>query len=300
MVMNTESIIFSLSTNHELAKAISEKTNIPLGKCEIEHFSDGELIVRCLSDVRNKKVYIIQSTSSPATEKIFEILVFADALKNKEAGEIVLVLPYYGYSRQDRVAQDGEPITAKLVAGLYQVAGVDRVISVDLHTFQIQGFFSCPVQNIETTSIFSQYFNKKFALLGLDYANLAVVTPDHGSALRARDLGSMFDGASLVFIDKRRPAPNKSEVTSVVGDVKGKTCLVVDDIIDTGGTINNAVNALFEKGAKEVYVCATHAIFSRSDLDPRIKEVVVTDTVDKKLEGLTVLSVAELISKVID
>ena len=298
--MNSDSIIFSLSTNHKLAKAISEKTGIQLGECEIEHFSDGEIICRCLSDVRQKKVYIIQSTSSPATERIFEILVFADALRNRDAGEICLILPYYGYSRQDRVAQEGEPITAKLVAGLYQVAGVDRVISVDLHTFQIQGFFSCPVMNIETTSVFADYFVKKFKDMNLNFEDLVVVTPDHGSALRARDLGSMFDGASLVFIDKRRPAPNKSEVTAVVGEVKGKTCLIVDDIIDTGGTINNAVKALFDKGAKEVYVCATHAIFSRNELDPRIKEVAVTDTVDKDLAGLTVLSVADLIAKAIN
>lgn len=297
--MERNEIIFSLSTNKKLAEAISKKTGIELGKCEIEHFADGEILCRCLSDVQNKRVFIIQSTSRPATERIFEILVFADALRNMDCGEIILILPYYGYSRQDRVAREGEPITAKLVAGLYQVAGIDRVISVDLHTFQIQGFFSCPVQNIETTGLFADYFTKKFQKDGVDFSNLVVVTPDHGSALRARDLGSMFDGASLVFIDKRRPAPNKSEVTAVIGDVKDKTCLVVDDIIDTGGTINNAVDALFKKGAKDVYVCATHAIFSNKELDPRIKEIVVTDTVDHDLPKVKVLSVCDLISKVI-
>ena len=297
--MERNEIIFSLSTNKKLAASISKKTGIELGKCEIEHFADGEILCRCLSNVQGKKVYIIQSTSRPATERIFEILVFADALRNMDCGEITLILPYYGYSRQDRVAREGEPITAKLVAGLYQVAGIDRVISVDLHTFQIQGFFSCPVQNIETTELFADYFVKKFKKEGLNFEDLVVVTPDHGSALRARDLGSMFDGASLVFVDKRRPAPNKSEVTAVVGDVKDKTCLVVDDIIDTGGTINNAVEALFKKGAKEVYVCATHAIFSNEKLDPRIKEIVVTDTVDHEIPGVKILSVADLISRVL-
>lgn len=292
-----DSIIFSLTANEKLAKKISDLTKIPLGEVEIDHFADGEILTRCLSNVSGKRVFIIQSTSRPATERIFEILIFADALKNKEAAEIVLVMPYYGYSRQDRVARDGEPITAKLVAALYQSAGIDRVITLDLHTFQIQGFFSCPVMNLETTGLFADYFTELFKKEGLDLSDLVVVTPDHGSALRARDLGSMFDGASLAFIDKRRPAPNKSEVTAVIGDVKNKTCLVVDDIIDTGGTINNAVDALFERGAKDIYVCATHAIFSSLGLDKRIKKIVTTDSVEKELDGIEVLSVAPLLAK---
>ncbi len=297
--MKQDSIVFALSANKNLAKKVSDIVDIPLGECEIEHFADGELMVRCLSNVKDKKVYIIQSTNSPATERIFEILVFADALRNKEAAEIILVLPYYGYSRQDRVARVGEPITAKLVAGLYQSAGIDRVISIDLHTYQIQGFFSCPVINIETTVLFANYFREKFKEDHVSHKDLVVVTPDHGSSLRARDLGSMFDNCSIAFIDKRRPAPNKSEVTSVVGDVKGKTCLIVDDIIDTCGTLNNAVDALFARGAKDVYACATHAIFSSCNFDSRIKDIVVTDTVEKQVKGVHVLSVANLIANAI-
>lgn len=298
--MKKESLIFALTANKKLAKDISDLTNIPLGEVEIDHFADGEILVRCLSDVAHKRIYIVQSTSKPATQRIFEILIFVDALRNKDADEIVLVMPYYGYSRQDRVARDGEPITAKLVASLYQTAGIDRVITLDLHTYQIQGFFSCPLQNIETTGLFADYFIKLFHEKHIDFKDLVVVTPDHGSALRARDLGSMFDGASLAFVDKRRPAPNKSEVTAVVGDVKGKYCLIVDDIIDTGGTINNAVDAIFERGAKEVYVCATHAIFSSLELDPRIKVIVTTDTVEKELNGIEVLSVAKLLADAIN
>lgn len=297
--MKEDSIVFALSANKKLAKKVSEILSIPLGECEIERFADNELMVRCLSNVKDKKVYVIQSTSSPATERIFEILVFADALRNREASEIILILPYYGYSRQDRVARVGEPITAKLVAGLYQSAGVDRVISIDLHTYQIQGFFSCPVTNIETTGLFGDYFRKKFAEDGVNHKDLVVVTPDHGSSLRARDLGSMFDNCSIAFIDKRRPAPNKSEVTAVVGDVKGKVCLIVDDIFDTCGTLNNAVQALFDKGAKEIYACATHAIFSSTNFDKRIKDIVVTDTVEKEVPGVKVLSVASLIADAI-
>ena len=298
--MKNDSIIFALTANKKLAKDISDLTNIPLGEVEIDHFADGEILVRCLSDVARKRIYIVQSTSRPATERIFEILIFVDALRNKDAAEIVLVMPYYGYSRQDRVARDGEPITAKLVAALYQTAGIDRVITLDLHTYQIQGFFSCPLQNIETTGLFADYFTEYFEERNVKFEDLVVVTPDHGSALRARDLGSMFDSASLAFVDKRRPAPNKSEVTAVVGDVKDKYCLVVDDIIDTGGTINNAVEALFIRGAKEVYVCATHAIFSSLNLDPRIKLVVTTDTVEKELNNnIKVLSVANLLADAI-
>ena len=299
MDMKNDSIIFALSANKRLAKSISEKTGIPLGECEIERFADHELIVRCLSDVAQKRVFIVQSTSYPATERIFEVLVFADALRNKDAGEIILIIPYFGYSRQDRVARDGEPITAKLVAGLYQTAGINRIISIDLHTHQIQGFFSCPVLNIETATLFGSYFEKLFKSQGIKDSDVVVVTPDHGSSLRARDLGSMFDGASIALLDKRRPAPNKSEVTAVIGDVKDKTCLIVDDIIDTGGTINNAVDALFKKGAKDVYVCATHPIFSSTSLDSRIKKVVVTDTVEKDIEGVEVISVADLIADAI-
>lgn len=297
--MKNDLIVFALSANKKLAQKVSDILSIPMGECEIERFADGEIIVRCLSNVKDKKVYIIQSTSSPATERIFEILVFADAVRNREAAEITLVLPYYGYSRQDRVARIGEPITAKLVAGLYQSAGINRVISIDLHTYQIQGFFSCPVTNIETTELFADYFHKKFLIDHVDYKDLVVVTPDHGSSLRARDLGSMFDSCSIAFIDKRRPAPNKSEVTSVVGEVKGKTCLIVDDIIDTCGTLNNAVDALFSRGAKDVYACATHAIFSNSNFDKRIKDIVVTDTVEKEIQGVHVLSVANLIANAI-
>lgn len=295
----SNSIIFYLSTNKKLATEIAKIANIPLGECELVHFSDGEIMVRNLSNVAGKTVYIIQSTVAPASESLLEIFIAIDAFKNSNAREIVTVIPYFGFSRQDRVARSGEPISAKVVAGLLQAAGTDRVISVDLHTQQIQGFFSCPVQNIDTFELFSEYFTNKFEKLGIQGKDIVVVSPDHGSALRARDLGSAFVNASIAFIDKRRPAPNKSEVTSVVGNVEGKICLIIDDIIDTCGTINNAVDAIFKKGAKEVYVCATHAIFSANEIDSRVKEVVVTDSVDKKINGVKVLSIAGLIAETI-
>lgn len=292
-------LIFSLSKNKELAQKISEQLGIEMGECEIDHFSDGELLVRNLSDVDGKTVYIVQSTSAPSTQSVFEIVIFVDALKNSGAKEVILITPYYGFSRQDRVAKEGEPITAKVVAKMFQAVGINKLIAVDLHTGQIQGFFSCPVINLETSHLFAGYFLKRFEELRIQHSDIVVVSPDHGSSFRARDLSSEFNGASLAFIDKRRPAPNKSEVISVVGDVKGKICLLIDDIIDTCGTVNHACDALFEKGAKEVFVCATHAIFSAGSLDQRIKEVVVTDTVECKILGVKVLSVAELIASAI-
>lgn len=294
-----DSLIFALSTNKELAKKISIKSGIALGESEVVRFADGEIMCRCLSNVKGKTCYIVQSTISPSTDSLFEIFIFIDSLKNAGAKDIVLITPYYGYSRQDRVAQKGEPITAKIVANLLQSCGISQLIAVDLHTQQIQGFFSIPVLNLETSDLFGEYFVKRFNELGIKHEDVVVVSPDHGSANRGRDVCSAFTNASLAVIDKRRPAPNKSEVTNVVGDTKEKVCLIIDDIIDTCGTINNAVDALFKKGAKEVYVGISHAILSSDKLDPRVKEFVVTDTVEKKIKNATVLSVADIISKAI-
>ncbi len=292
-------MIFHLSANEKLATKIASILNLPVGEVDIEKFSDGEIMCRNLSNVRGKDVYIVQSTAEPAQDNIFEILIFADSLKNSEAKSVNLIIPYFGYSRQDRVARSGEPITAKVVASMYQAVGIEKIITVDLHTQQIQGFFACPVVNIDTAELFGSYMAKYFDDLHIDHKDIVVVAPDHGSALRARDLGSMFDGASIAFVDKRRPAPNKSEVINVVGDVKNKICVIIDDIIDTCGTINNAYESLKKHGAKDVYICATHAIFSSGKLDSNIKDIIVTDTIEKELKGVKVLSVAELIAQAI-
>ena len=293
-------IVYSLSANKKLASDIARILSLPLGKVEIEHFKDGEIMCRNLSNVKGKDAIIVQSTGYPAQDNIFEILILADSLKNSEAKSITLVVPYFGYSRQDRIARSGEPITAKVVASLFQTADISRLITIDLHTQQIQGFFSCPVINIDTFELFGDYFVEFFNKHNIKQDEVVVVAPDHGSALRARDLGSMFENASIAFIDKRRPAPNTSEVINVVGDVKGKTCLIVDDIIDTCGTINNAYDALMEKGAREVFVCASHAVFSNGTLKPEIKHVVVTDSIEKNIKGVQVVSTANLIAKAIE
>lgn len=294
-----KAIIYYLSANKKLATDVAKILNLPLGKVEIEKFSDGEIMCRNLSDVQGYDTYIIQSTANPAQDNIFEILILADSLKNSGAKSITLVIPYFGYSRQDRIARSGEPITAKIVADLFQTSDISKIITVDLHTQQIQGFFSIPVINIDTFELFGEYFVEYFAKVGVKENNVCVVAPDHGSALRARDLGSMFQNATIAFIDKRRPAPNKSEVINVVGDVKEKTCLIIDDIIDTNGTINNAYEALMAHGAKEVYVCASHAVFSQGKLNKEIKDVVVTDSIEKEIEGVKFVSIAKLIADAI-
>ena len=292
-------IIYYLSANKKLATDVAKILNLPLGEVEIEHFLDGEIMCRNLSNVNGKDAYIIQSTAYPAQDNIFEILILADSLKNSGAKSISLVIPYFGYSRQDRIARSGEPITAKVVASLFQTADIQRLITIDLHTQQIQGFFSCPVINIDTFELFGEYFVEYFAKVGVKESDVVVVAPDHGSALRARDLGSMFQNATIAFIDKRRPAPNKSEVINVVGDVKDKTCLIVDDIIDTCGTINNAYDALIAHGAKDVYVCASHAVFSNGKIKDEVKKIVCTDSIEKKIPGVEFVSVAKLIAKAI-
>ncbi len=292
-------IIYYLSANKKLATDVAKILNLPLGQVEIEHFLDGEIMCRNLSNVNGKDAYIIQSTAYPAQDNIFEILILADSLKNSGAKSISLVIPYFGYSRQDRIARSGEPITAKVVASLFQTADIQKLITIDLHTQQIQGFFSCPVINIDTFELFGEYFVEYFAKVGVKESDVVVVAPDHGSALRARDLGSMFQNATIAFIDKRRPAPNKSEVINVVGDVKDKTCLIVDDIIDTCGTINNAYDALKAHGAKDVYVCASHAVFSNGKIKNEVKRIVCTDSIEKKIPGVEFVSVAKLIAKAI-
>lgn len=292
-------IIYYLSANKKLATDVAKILSLPLGEAEIEHFLDGEIMCRNLSNVNGKDAYIIQSTAYPAQDNIFEILILADSLKNSGAKSISLVIPYFGYSRQDRIARSGEPITAKVVASLFQTADITKLITVDLHTQQIQGFFSCPVINIDTFELFGEYFVEYFAKVGVKESDVVVVAPDHGSALRARDLGSMFQNATIAFIDKRRPAPNKSEVINVVGDVKNKNCLIVDDIIDTCGTINNAYDALIAHGAKDVYVCASHAVFSNGKIKDEVKKIVCTDTIEKDIPGVEFVSVAKLIAKAI-
>ncbi|SFJ35458.1 ribose-phosphate diphosphokinase [Thermoflavimicrobium dichotomicum] len=292
--------IFSCNSNPDLAKSICEHIGIPLGDAQVGKFSDGEIHIKLNESVRGSDVYVIQSTCDPVNQHLMELLVMVDALRRASARTINVVIPYYGYARQDRKARARDPITAKLVANLIQTAGADRVITMDLHATQIQGFFDIPVDHLLGVPILASYFKDK----GLE--NIVVVSPDHGGVVRARRLAERLE-APIAIIDKRRPEPNVAEVMNIVGDVAGRTAIIIDDIIDTAGTITLAANALLDHGAKEVYTCCTHPVFSGPAIErireSNIKEMVVTDTIPlpdhKKLDKIKVLSVASLMSEAI-
>ena len=294
--------IYAGSSSKVLARKIAEKIGVELGSVDLIKFADGETFAKVNQSVRGRKVFIIQSTSKPVNESIMELLIFMDSLKRASAKEIIPVIPYYGYARQDRKASPREPITSKLVANLLTVAGASRVITMDLHARQIQGFFDIPVDHMEALPILAKYFVKN-NLVGDD---IVVVSPDVGGVKRARGLAKWLH-APLAIIDKRRAKANVSEVMNIIGDVAGKKAILIDDMIDTAGTICNAAYALKEKGAKEVYACATHAIFSDPAVE-RLKaapfcKVIVTDTIElpdnKRFSNLEILSTDVMFSETI-
>jgi ribose-phosphate pyrophosphokinase len=302
--MNAHNVLlFRLTANPLLAEEVASLLGIPLSPSEISYFADGEALAKPLCSVRGKTVYIIQSTNNPAAEKLMELFIFVNGLKNAKAEKINVVMPYYGFSRQDRIVRPGEPITAKLVADLLQTAGVSHVITVDLHTPQIQGFFSCPVDSLTPIPLFASYYKKKLEKLCIETQDTCVVSPDHGSLHRAHELASALSGCAVAVIDKRRPAPNVSEVVNVTGAVKGKTCIIIDDIIDTAGTILSCSDALFENGAKDVLVGGTHGVLSHGSVEKLrkspIKDIVVTNTIEKDISGINVISIAPIIAGVI-
>lgn len=293
--------LFSLNANKSLAHKISEYTQIPLSQCEITRFADGEVTLNIEETVRGHHVFVIQPTHSPVNENIMELLIMIDALKRASAKSINVVMPYYGYSRQDRKARSRQPISAKLIADLLEVAGANRVIAMDLHAAQIQGFFDIPIDNIRAMPILVDYIKNR-----LSNENLVVVAPDHGGAVRARKLGDILH-CTIAIIDKRRPAPNVSEVMGIVGDVKGRVAIIIDDMIDTGGTVQAASFALKEAGAKQVFVACTHPVFSGNAVerieDSAIEELICTDTIelrdDQKTGKIVQLSVAPLVGQCI-
>lgn len=287
-------------SNPELAEEIGGLIGKPHDSATIRQFADGELFVRIDQNARGRDVFIIQSTTAPA-ENIMELLLLADAARRASAARVTAVLPYFGYGRQDRKDQPRVAIGAKLVANLIVAAGADRVISIDFHQHQIQGFFDIPVDHLYAAPVITKYFLDK------EFEDLVVVAPDVGSAKMARGYGKRL-GASFAIIDKRRPKANESEVLNVVGQVEGATCLLVDDMVDTAGTLANAVYALKERGAKAVYAAATHALFSGPACErlagAPLEEMVVTNTIaipeEKRFDKLRVLSVADLLAKAID
>ena len=288
--------LFTLSSNRHLAEEISEALGVPLADCVVKRFADGEVNININETVRGHHVFVVQPTNNPVNENLMELLVMIDALKRASAQTINVIVPYYGYSRQDRKAAPRQAISAKLVANLIQVAGASRILIMDLHAAQIQGFFDIPVDHFEALPIFADYFQKK------ELDDVVVVSPDHGGVTRARNLARALDNKPIAIIDKRRPEPNKAEVMNIIGDIQGKTCIMIDDMIDTAGSICAGAQALIDAGAKEVYACATHPIFSGPAIErltnSPIKEVVVTNTIaltpDKMAPKIIQLSVGQL------
>ncbi|RNB82226.1 ribose-phosphate diphosphokinase [Brevibacillus panacihumi] len=292
--------VFTCNANPKLAKEIAEHIGVPLGNAQAVQFSDGECQIKLNESVRGCDVFVIQPTSAPVNEHLMELLVMVDALKRASAKSINVVIPYYGYARQDRKARARDPITAKLVANLIETAGAQRVITMDLHATQIQGFFDIPVDHLLGVPILAKHFAEK----GLK--DIVVVSPDHGGVTRARKLAERLE-APIAIIDKRRPEPNVAEVMNIVGNIEGKTAIIIDDIIDTAGTITLAANALVEAGARDVYACCTHPVLSGPAIEritnSKIKELIVTNSIplsdDKLTDKITVLSVAPIIGEAI-
>lgn len=296
--------IFTANANPRVAAEIAQQLGLPLGQSEVVTFSDGEISVSIKESVRGSDVFVVQSLSSPVNDNLMELLIMIDAFKRASAGRITAVIPYLGYARQDRKAKARDPISAKLVADLITVAGADRVLSMDLHCPQIQGFFNIPVDHLLGVPLLAPYFVEKFKD---EKENCMVVSPDLGSVTRARNFAQRFD-APLAIVDKRRQKANVCEVMNIIGDVKDKKVILVDDMIDTAGTLCNAAKAIIEVGgAKEVYACATHGVLSgpaieRIEKSP-INELVLLDTIalpeEKKLDKITILPVAPVFAQAI-
>lgn len=290
--------IFSLSSNPKLTEDIADYIGIPVSKCEVMRFADGEINVNIPETVRGHKVFVVQSTNNPVNEKLMELLIMIDALKRASAREVNIVMPYYGYSRQDRKAKARQPISAKLVADLLQTAGAVRVISMDLHAAQIQGFFNIPIDNFRALPLIAHHIQSK------KIEDICVVSPDHGGATRARNLANVL-GVRIAIIDKMRPKPNVAEVMNIIGEVKNKNCIIIDDMVDTAGSITAASKALKQAGAKKIYVCCTHPLLSgpaiqRIEESP-IEELICTNTIElqeeKKSEKIVQISIASLLGQ---
>lgn len=297
--------IFSGNSHPALAQSIARHLGMPLAKSDVGTFSDGEISVSIGESVRGCDVFVIQSTATPVNDNLMELLIMLDALKRASAGRITAVIPYFGYARQDRKAKPRDPISAKLVADLITAAGADRILTMDLHAPQIQGFFNIPLDHLLGSPIIAPYFVEKFKD---QMDDVMVVSPDLGAVSRSRSFAQRL-GASLALIDKRRAKANVSEVCNIIGDVKGKKCILLDDMIDTAGTICNAAKALVELGgATEVYACATHAVLSGPAIDrfkeSHFKEVVLLDTIalpqERNIPMFNTISVAHVFSEAIE
>ncbi len=294
--------IFACNSNPQLAAKIAANLGMELGNSNVGMFSDGEIAININEMVRGSDVFIIQSTSNPVNNNLMELLIMIDALKRASASRITAVMPYFGYARQDRKSKARDPISAKLVADLLTTAGADRILTMDLHAAQIQGFFNIPVDHLKGGRLLAEYYLEKFPTRD----DVVVVSPDLGSVTRARDFAAKLD-VPIAIIDKRRPKPNVSEVMNIIGDINGKTCILLDDMIDTAGTITNGAQALADRGAKAVYACCTHGVLSGPAIEriqnSPIEELLTLDTIvipeERRIPKIKTISVASLFAEAI-
>lgn len=299
--MSSKMMVFTGNANPELAHKVASRLYLALGKAQVGKFSDGEVAVELNENVRGKDVFILQSTCAPTNDNLMELIVMIDALRRASAARITAVVPYFGYARQDRRVRSARvPITAKVVADMMVAVGVDRVLTMDLHAEQIQGFFKCPVDNVYGSPILND------DIVACNYENLMVVSPDIGGVVRARAIAKQLNDADLAIIDKRRPRANEAQVMNLIGEVDGRTCLLVDDMVDTAGTLCQAANALKERGASQVVAYCTHAVLSGKALDnirdSQLDELIVTDTIPlsdeaKSLKKIRQLTTADLLAE---
>ncbi len=297
-MMNSKNFkIFTLNSNEPLAKEIANQLEVPLGKCSVKRFSDGEVQINIEESVRGNEVFLVQATSAPANEHFMELLIMIDAMKRASAQTINVLMPYYGYARQDRKMRSREPITAKLIANLLETTGTHRLVTLDLHAPQIQGFFSIPVDMLQGIHILAEYIERK------QLEDVVVVAPNNPGVGRARKMANQLD-VPIAFIDKRKSEEDGKEVIHIVGNIEGKTAVIIDDLIDTAETVTVTANLLMERGSKEVYACCVHPVFSGNAIqkleESIIKEIVVTNSIhlpeEKRIDKLTILSVAPLLA----
>ena len=302
MKHNGEVVIISGNSNRALVKRICDELGIDESACEVKQFSDGEISIDIMDSVRGRDVFVIQPTSGPVNDHLMELLILIDALKRASAGRINAVVPYYGYARQDRKVRAREPITAKLVANLITVSGADRVICMDLHAGQIQGYFDIPVDHLTAVPYLAKYFKSH-----IDTDNIVAVSPDLGGVTRTRKFAEELNGAPIAIIEKRRPKANENVVMNVIGSIEGKDCILVDDIIDTAGTVCKAAEALRNHGAKRIYGCATHGVLSGPAIERIDNSIMerfdITDTIElpeeKHIDKIDVVSVAPILASAI-
>lgn len=295
--------LFALNSNKDLAEKVSDLIGVPLSSCSAERFADGEVHIDIQDSIRNDIIFVIQSTSKPVNENLMELLIFIDALKRASAKEINIVMPYYGYSRQDRKAKSRQPISAKLVANLVERAGADRVITLDLHASQIQGFFDIPTDHLTATKAVEKHLK---TILDIDTDEIVVVSPDHGGVKRARKLAKALGDCGIAIIDKKRPRPNEAEVEYIIGDVEGKIAIMYDDMVDTAGTLTLGADKLLSFGATKVIACCIHGILSHPALEriekSDISKLIITDSIQQpkfETNKIEVISVDEILAKAI-